>query len=75
MTSTTPREQPDVSPCTFHRCISLVVSSYMDLVPEDAILHILEMLELRDLIRVAGVSRRYREIVAGSKHLMNLDLR
>ena len=49
--------------------------SYMDLVPEDAVLHILELLELRDLIRLAGVSRRYREIVAGSKHLMNLDLR
>ena len=47
----------------------------MDLLPEEAVLHVVALLGLRDLVRFAGVARRYREMVARSKHLMELDLR
>ena len=60
--------------CFPDRRLSLV-PSYMDLLPEEAVLHIVALLGLRDLVRFAGVSRRYREMVARSKYLMELDLR
>ena len=52
-----------------------LVPSYMDLLPEEAVLHVVALLGLRDLIRFAGASRRYREMVARSKYLVDLDLR
>ena len=47
----------------------------MDLLPEEAVLHVVALLGLRDLVRFAGVSRRYRDMVARSKYLSDLDLR